>query len=109
MVVAAEHGVAHPNVMLLHGAVVHQMLHSGVTVATTATNTGIGGAILLIAITNMLPLVSSQALIQSTDRYFAAGFGNLDLHNNRYWKHQMINDFYVADRCGTHDAVHSDT
>lgn len=31
-------------------------------------------------------------------RYTATGFSNLDLHNNRYWKHQMINDFYVSNR-----------
>lgn len=31
-------------------------------------------------------------------RYTATGFANLDLHNNKYWKHQMINDFYCSDR-----------
>lgn len=30
--------------------------------------------------------------------YTVTGFGNLDLHNNRYWKHQMVNDFYASNR-----------
>eukprot|EP00658_Telonema_sp_P-2_P038464 TRINITY_DN27594_c0_g1_i1.p1 TRINITY_DN27594_c0_g1~~TRINITY_DN27594_c0_g1_i1.p1 ORF type:complete len:340 (-),score=51.47 TRINITY_DN27594_c0_g1_i1:157-1176(-) len=29
--------------------------------------------------------------------YVATGFASLDLHNNVYWKHQMINDFYCTD------------